>query len=188
MSTKLFLAISLAISVQACAPTLKHDISMPKIPDIGAGQRNSVAGAELLVNPFIDARPKATMVYHKGREYKARGDAAGAVETKVRNKLEKEGFRFSSRAPLALSGELRKWEAKVSVGFPAQVDSMAAVYVEVRDPANKRIYAGEYSGNASKQHPNLDAEDINETLGTAMQQALNQLFADAQLLDILQSF
>ena len=62
------------------------------------------------------------------------------------------------------------------------------MYVEVRDPTNKRIYSGEYSGTASKEHPNLDEKDVSETLGTAMQQAINQLFADQQLMDILQSF
>lgn len=188
MKIRLLVAACSALGAVGCAPGLKHDIVMPSIPAIAENSQVAAGGAELLVNPFLDARPSATIVRYKGRDIKTQGEAAAAVEARVRERLERAGFSFARTAPLALSAELRAWQADVSSGFPADVQSKAAVYVEVRDPANKRIYSGEYTGMASMQHPNLSEDDIRQTLGVSMQQALNQLFADAQLMEILQSF
>ena len=87
-----------------------------------------------------------------------------------------------------ISGQVRKWHANVTGGFQGKIESEASVYVEVLDPANKRIYSGVYNGVSSLETPNVDVKDMRESLGAAMASAIEQLNKDQQLVKLLSSF
>lgn len=181
----LLLALLLCVS---CSPKLGSKISLPAIPSIGKQGDIATSGAEVYVLTVVDARGERTIATFEGRSIEPRDDVALSIKGAVSKALEEQGFSLSEFAPVSLTAEVRSWNAEVSGGMPSSVSSEAKVYVEIRDPANKKIYSGMYSGHSMIQEASLGEEEVQESLGTSMAEALRQIFVDKQLVEVLASF
>jgi hypothetical protein len=164
-------------------------MSVPRLIPAGAPEaRSNEFDAFIFVDQFIDARPSPAVARVEDRDVGASNDPVEEVVGGIKRALEKRGFTFSDTAPVILSGELRAWVSLVTEGLPSKSEATAELYVEVLDPANKRVYSGVYKGYAAKESPGLDEGDVQETLRISMTEAIQQIMADKQLVGLLASY
>lgn len=190
MKTKIIVLL-LLMALTACGPSTPKSLELPelKIRDVGSKvQSKRAAPSYVFVDDFIDMRLEQSIASVDGEAVPHREEISGVVRGGLRQALERKGFVFSDTAPIVLSGELRKWKADVTGGFTSTIHSEASIYVEILDPANKRIYAGVYNGFSTIEGPSIGSEDMREALGTSMQEAIRQVLNDPQLLKLLNSF
>ena len=183
----------LAMSVLAvgCGPRLPPKLALPNLKIVNVGAKVAGNGGQLsyvYVGEFIDIRETSAIAVLDGKEIAPKNDVGPVVIGGVKQALKKKGFEFSDTAPVVLSGEVRNWVARVTSGFSGKVDSEASLYVEIIDPANKRIYAGVYNGFSNVESPSLGKDDVREALKTSLEEAVRQITADAQLMELLASF
>jgi hypothetical protein len=145
-------------------------------------------GVFVYVGEFIDQRASKEIVTLEDKTVAPNGDIGKSVAEGLERALAMQGYEMTDTAPLILSGEVRNWSATLSGGFSKNLESDAAVFVEILDPANKRVYSGVYKGFASIQSPSISEADIRSVLQTSMSEAVRQVTADAQLLKILSAF
>lgn len=174
-----------------CGPSLRSSLEVPKIAPFA--KRDSQLKRDrydsyVFVDEFVDSRERKRIVTIEGRDVDPAGDVVEAVVDGLERALSMEGFKFSDTAPIILAGEVRQWETQITGGFTKRAESEAALYVEVLDPANKRVYSGVYRGFAAFESPGLDEEDIRETLRTSMTEAVEQVVEDEQLMRLLAAF
>ena len=177
--------------VYSCGPSISKSFVLPKIdPQVSpdATLKNQGADSYVFVDEFIDARPKAAVVNYNGRLIESDSEAVKIIVDGLREGLTVKGFKLSDTAPTILAGELRTWVANVSGGFTKISRAESAVFVEVLDPANKRVYSGVYKGFATIESPGLNEKDIRDTLRTSMNEAVQQVLADEQLIRLLSAF
>ena len=75
--------------------------------------------------------------------------------------------------------EITEWFANVVVDFPSSVaDARAELSLQVYDGDNQLRYRGLFSGAAFQEHPYLDKAKVEDTLGRAMSEAVNELVVD----------
>ncbi len=191
--TTLFLGLLIILS--SCSSSLKPVMNVPSIPKPDLSTVNTHGSglaegrfAELFVADFTDARESEIVASLKGIDSKFLGSASEKVHARVEDFLREKGFTLNDDAPLVLLGQVKKWSADITAGVPATVEAKAAISIEVRDPANRRIYAGTYEGVATLKEPGVGTEEISKALGVAMSESLREVLADKQLLDLLTSF
>jgi len=186
ISAMLFLLVPF---IWSCGPSLPAKMSLPKLKITNVGARTVDSEASyVLVDDFIDARVGEAIAILDGKPIPHKEDIGPVVAEGVKQALELKGFRFSDTAPIVLSGEIRKWVANISSGFSGKVSAEGSLYVEILDPANKRIYAGVYNGFATVESPSIDKNDVREALRICVEEAIRQIAADAQLMRLLASF
>ena len=83
---------------------------------------------------------------------------------------------------------MRKWRSKVGAKDSSAIDSEATLFVELLDPTGKKIYSGTYNGTRSSQFPVVTRIDVQDSLGLAMANAIEQVISDQQLIEMLGSF
>lgn len=186
------LALSCALACfgfVSCSPHLKQTMPVPEVPisikDAGSkGNQSSF----VFVDEIKDTRTNPRLAEINGKESAPDGPVGPSVQTALSEALKQGGFLISDSAPVMISGEVREWSARVEGGMAAKVESIASVYLEVFDPANKRIFSGSYHGSSSRQSPSLKEKDVRDSLGVAMSQAIQQVLVDEQLMKLLASF
>lgn len=181
----------LALQLVGCGPSAPKSLPLPeiKVKDVGGKiNRQEDLPSYIFVDDFIDARTEQAIAEVDGKKVPYSDEISRVIRGGMRGALEKKGFVFSDTAPIVLSGELRKWKALVDGGFKSTISSEASLYVEILDPANKRIYAGVYNGFSTVEGPSLGSEDIQSALATAMGEAIQQVLNDQQLVKLLNSF
>lgn len=187
----LLFTIAICFLLIGCGPSAPKSLKLPeiKIREVGKKVKGPDDEASyIFVDDFIDARIEQSIAEVDGTKVPPEGDTSVFVRAGLRQALERKGFVFSDTAPIVLSGELRKWKADVVGGFSSTIRSEASLYVEILDPANKRIYAGVYNGFSNIEGNSLGAEDIQEALRISMQEAVRQVIKDMQLIKLLSSF
>lgn len=182
-------------TLSGCAPKLGLRLATPdvsledredKTPNKVA--RGDYSGVKVKVVPFLDARSSDTLAIIDGREVLSEGDLGPSVQTGFERQLRDAGGRIALLQAPTMEGEVIDWRAKVTPDFPASgVTAKAKIRVSVRDKKNKEIYRAVYSGEANKQHPFLDEDDVRANLGFAMASAIEAALADEGLLDSLRS-
>ncbi len=190
-----FAALLMGLSVlglcTGCGPSLPSSLSLPKIKISSEGNRTRNTGSAtsyVYVDEFIDSRGSSAIAILDGKDIPHKEDVSPVIVDGVKQALKQRGFEFSETAPIVLSGEIRQWIARVTSGFSSKVDAEASLYVEVLDPANKRIYAGVYNGFATVESPSLGTKDVQTALQTCLEEAIGQITADGQLTKLLSSF
>jgi len=184
---RVLMVILLGIALSACAPRFEGALEPPIIRQVKPGLETRT-GAAVSVARFGDATEGKPIVKYRDKEVMPAAPLIPVVEGAVADAFKAMGFAPDETAPLLVTGEIRTWKSKVSGSMPAKAESEASVYIEVLDPANKRIYSGVYTGTASYSHPSLGTDDVRESLSTAMVAAIEQITADKQRLDLLSSF
>lgn len=175
----------------SCSPSIGSKIALPNLirapeplGDIGRPQYEGY----VFIDELADKRGTQAMAKLDGREILSKSEVAPAVLTGLKDALYRKGFKFSDTAAILLSGEIREWFAQIEGGFRSSADAQAVLYIEVLDPANKRIYSGVYKGTATKESPNLSDKDVTAVLGVSMTEAIEQVIGDRQLMKLLSSF
>lgn len=182
-------SLLLLFTLTACGPSLPSQLSLPHLMPAGAPEAQAPSRqAYIFVDQFIDVRASQEIAKVEGREVSAAESPADAVVAGLRRALEKDGFSLSDTAPVILTGEVRAWTALVTPGFSSESRASAQLFVEVIDPANRRVYSGVYEGFSSKSAPGLDEGDVRETLELSMTEAIKQVLADSQLIGLLSSY
>ncbi len=183
--------IAFLLILSSCGPTLKSTMDIPMV--LPNAKKDSMLadpsrGIFVYVGEFIDQRAEKAIVILEDKKVTPRGDVGKSVAEGLERALAMYGFEMTDTAPLILSGEVRNWSASMSGGFTKNLESDAAVFVEILDPANKRVYSGVYKGFASIEAPSISEADIRSVLQTSMSEAVRQVTADKQLLKILTAF
>jgi hypothetical protein len=185
----LLFCAALSFVSTGCGPSLRSEISVPRLIPAGAPEaRRPSRGSFIFVDQFLDTRPGHALVRIDGRDVRPETEPADEVVAGLKRALERDGFAFSDTAPVILSGELRVWSAEVKDGFSAKAEASSQLFIEVLDPANKRVYSGVYEGFAAKQSPGLSESDVKDALQTSMTEAIRQVMVDTQLIGLLASY
>ena len=188
----LLLVLSVALLlILACGPSFKGSIGVPPVTVVKelnpAGRLNS--NTYLFVDEFVDSRPNKAIALVDGKnEVQSVGEVVPVVVQGLKDSLGNVGFSFSDSAPVVLSGELRKWSADVSGRMPTKIKAEAQLYIEVLDPANKKIYSGVYNGFSNMDSGSVGEPEVKKTLSGAMEEAVKQVTSDRQLIALLQSY
>ncbi|MFN8392678.1 MAG: YajG family lipoprotein [Bdellovibrionota bacterium] len=177
-------------SLVSCGPSLKSTIDLPviKVSPQKVSREERTANTYLYIDELIDARVEKTIIKRDHKEVLPSGDVAPVVVDALKQALGDKGFSFSESAPVIISGEVREWIADVSGSLPTKVNAQATIFIEILDPANKRIYSSVYKGFASLEEASIDEKDVKKTLATSMEQAVTQAAMDKQLVTVLSSF
>ncbi len=187
----LFVAISFLFVVSpliGCGPSLRSSIGVPEIHIKQVKAPPSDNMSYLFVDEFSDHREPKALVHRDKKDVMPAGDVVPAVTKALKQALEAKGFQLSESAPVIISGEVREWVADVTGSLPTKVSAKAAVFIEVLDPANKRVYSGVYKGFASVEEASVSEEDVQRGLASAMEEAVLQVASDKQLVNLLSSF
>ncbi len=186
VSMILILLLSAALG---CGPSLGRTIALPEVPAGGAAAvRPVTAGTLLFIDEVKDVRAENALVGYAGKNINADREVSPVVREALEKAFKGRGFTISDSAPIIVTGEVKNWFANVRGGLPGSVDSNASIQIDVFDPANKRIFSGNYQGSAALETPSVDERDIRGALGTAMSEAISQILADQQLIELLASF
>lgn len=173
-------------AVPGCSPKLPARINAPSVEfPVKAGVTGEMS---IFIDAFVDARPKKAIVEYNDQEIAHIQDLGPLVVDGIATALQGQGFSIADTAPVILSGQIRQWSAKVTGGMPSKVDSTAELYVELLDPANKRMYSGVYKGFAAVESPSLDEDEVQTALRASMKQTISQMVADQQLIRLLKTF
>lgn len=182
-------AVALIVGLSACSPSLKDTLEVP-IVNAPAMAKNveKVSNAYLYIDEFSDARPNKAIASMDEKEIQPAGDVVPSVVKALKEALVNRGFEISESAPVMVSGEVRQWFAEIAGSMPTRVNVEAAIFIEVLDPANKRIYSGVYQGKSWKESSSMKEEDIRKTLGEGMEEAIKRVTADERLMGLISSF
>ena len=176
-----------------CSETLHSAIELiPIVPPQKPEEPAEVKPLDsvVYVDVFLDARPAKSVVVieGEGREVPASNDVVEVVVQGLQKALQKKGYQFADTAPIILSGEIRQWSSRVTGSFSKRVESNAELYVEVRDPADRRVYSGVYRGFAARETAGMSEDDVQQVLRLSMTEAISQVTGDEQLMKLLSSF
>lgn len=184
------LVLILVLFVAGCGPSLSERLSVPEIQvpqstQAGLPPKNQTA---IDLVDVKDGRLSTAVVFMENKSV----EPLGSVTTSLRNALlqavSQEGFQVKAGAPLRVNAEIRSWSVRVERSLASTGKAEAKFFVEVFDPSDKKIYAGNYEGYSSMQHPALDENDIRKALALAMGEAVKQFSEDRALTDLLGSF
>ena len=173
-----------------CGPTLRDKLA---VPDITVPKSSSKLPEEvrtlIFVDQFTDSRISHALVEEEGKESgESEGDVGLVVQSAVAAAFREKGFTVTDDAPVALSGKVKSWKARVQGGLGAKAEGEAVLALELFDPANRRVFSGEYSGSAMIKAGSMNEDDVRKCLGLAMAQAIAQVVSDQKLTRLLLSF
>ena len=187
---KLF-AFSVILFCAACAPKLGATIDAPQIPapatkpDVRArlGSYVAIQGVEDtrvgIEATDADQAPGYTEPY---------GGVNAIVENGMKKAFQESGIAVVDTAPVTLKAEVRKWRSQLDAKSTSKLNSEATLYVELQDPTGKKLYSGTYNGSRSSQFPVVTRVDVQDSLGLAMANAIEQVISDPQFLELLGSY
>ncbi len=173
--------------LSGCSSSVHSIVPVPKIPPaVKKNAMGTIPGHPVVfVDQIKDARSVNYFVDNRGSYSSAAGDLTLSVSEGLKQALKDTGFELEESAPVIVTGEIRDWVATLGRGG---VSSRAKLYIEVYDPANKKIYSGTYEGFSDFDNPSINTEDVTQSLGTAMAETISQVLGDQKLLGLLSSF
>lgn len=171
-----------------CAPSLgttieAGDIPVPAVQSTARARFGSVVG----IQDIRDNRP-APVVDGTEKFTEPHGGIPQLVESALKTTLGDAGVSVVSSAPVAMKVEVLKWRSQVDPKASVMLRSEASLLIELFDPAGKKVFSGTYNGVRSSQFPVVTRVDVKDSLGLAMSNALEQLVADPQFIEIIGSF
>ncbi len=189
-ATFLFILSVCFLTCISCSTRVGGTIHLSKIPtvEIDHGSKITASDAALFIDELRDTRPESQVADFNGRSIFSDSAFDLLVKESLQQTFRQKGFVISDSAAVVLSGEIRQWHAEITGGVPGTVKSKASIFLEVFDPANRRVYTGTYQGTASVERASINDKDVNVSLTTAMQQAIRQVVLDEQLVKLLSSF
>ncbi len=188
IASRFLVGALLVAGLAACSPNLGTTIEAPQVP-IAPVKSDARArlGSYVSIQSVEDARPgPSTDTSEKYTE--PYGGVNTIVEAGLKNAFRESGIAVIDTAPVTIKAEVRRWRAQVSSKSSSAIDSEATLYVELLDPTGKKIYSGTFNGTRASQFPVVTRVDVQDSLGLAMANAIEQVITDPQLLELLGSF
>jgi uncharacterized lipoprotein YajG len=184
------LPLSAIVFALGCGISLQPTMAVPFIPTAKSEVSAIPKDIEyyIAVEEFSDDRPSKALAVKGEQQSESVTDVGVAVQKAVESSFRNLGFMIDANSALLVRGKVKKWISEVKSGMPSEASSEAVVFVEVLDPTNKRVYHGTYQGTAGIRSPSLSRDQISESLGSAMSQALTQLVSDQGLVTLLRSY
>lgn len=183
------LAAALAVlCVTGCSTYVGKTIEIRELPSFDSESRSMPDITALVALEEIkDVRgsiPSSTVGDdNEGRITSPEGDVGRIVQDSLAKALLSKGIGVSSRAPLRIWGEIRRWRARITTTATSSIKSDAALYLEVIDNSGSRVYSGTYHGTRASEFPVASLNDFRDSLGLAMLEAVAQAVDDQQFLD-----
>lgn len=179
-----FFLLVLSLTFSACSASLNSLIGVPTIQLKKAAQ--TVSGEpEVKIDPIVDARANDTVAALSTKEAKIQGDILAAIQTATENAFKAHGFTLSAEAPLVVKTQLKTLFADIADN---KVSTTASISLEVQDPANRRVYSAHYDGSVNLEASGINSDDVKRSLGIALGEAIDAMFADQRLVRLLSSF
>ncbi len=179
---------SLILGGAGCAPSLGPTIEAGDIPPPATQPATRARfGSVVGIQDIRDNRPApATDGSEKFTE--PHGGVPQLVEAALKTTLSDAGVSVVSSAPVEMKVEVLKWRSQVDPKANVMLRSEASLLIELYDPAGKKVFSGTYNGVRSSQFPVVTRVDVKDSLGLAMSNALEQLVADPQFIELVGSF
>lgn len=189
MNYKIVLLFLLSIFVCACAPGLGTSLGIPSVTYQASSDNMAppIGLSKINILPFKDQRINQELCEIDGRKLLASFNTGEYARSLVVDYFREHKVRVSNFSTPIIDGEIHEWLSVVTPGFPlSKLNAKANLILRVYAQENKLLYTGKYYGSVSFEHPLLDQARIEESLGRAMQEALNQAFSDQGFVDSLQ--
>lgn len=182
----MWLACGAVFLSAGCAPGLGTELSVERIPEAQEIAPGSDYLFKVRVEKLRDQRKNRAAAEVGGRELEPLGDPGMSVKSALEQRLKSQGGRVSLFEGPILGGEIRDWRVRVIPAFPlSRADARADVTLELYDGAGRVVYRGNYSGTFQAENPVFSSRDIEDVLGGAMAEALNQALDDDGLMSKL---
>ena len=173
--------VGVGLSAVGCAPSLGKSLHV-SIPLPASPERLVDRRAQLMpvtVSKVRDSRPVPELAEIDGRVVPPAFNVGFEVEKALRAGLKDSDMTLSEFSKSRVQVEITEWFANVVVDFPSSVaDARAELSLQVYDGDNQLRYRGLFSGAAFQEHPYLDKAKVEDTLGRAMSEAVNELVVD----------
>ena len=175
-------SIILILSLNACIASVGDKISVSKIPAIessdGAG---SLARASVTAIEVVDVREGTIANNSEPERTEATGEVSQVLQQAISNELRKKGAQLGV-GDKQLRVEIREWHNTATAKGAVELNSKAALYTEVIDGSGESTYSGVYQGSRSSTFPIASANDIEQSLGIAMSEAIGEALKDGGLI------
>lgn len=183
---KLILTSAVALALGACSAKIESNYPVPEIPKAST-VTSELHGVGLSFQSFVDARmPLRNEVANKSSIHtQPEGDVAGSVEQAFKEALTVQGANVGYGTGKMVTGEIRRWDSQVAAAASGSIESNATLFIEVKGETGERLFAGEYHGSRSSTFPVIARQDVGESLGIAMSEAITQALRDPNLRRVL---
>ena len=190
-------AALLAPNFTGCGPYLSTSMEVPEIPvgSADAGTRASLgeigessaapSSHSVAIERIVDLRQSPVIVTRGDDAIELIGDVGIRVSDAVKRALLDKGFSVSAFGENSVRGQVKTWRAAVESSLNGTLESEAAIFIEVFNKREQRIFSGEFRGSAKSQTPLISNSDVQESLGKAMAKAIEELITDSQFLEAI---
>jgi hypothetical protein len=189
-NTKIALFVYI-LALNACSTNISSSIKVPSISPIKVSSPIDTGDArdnELQIADVLDERPSMVVGTLKNKTCEFSGDAVSPVRDAIKTTFKNNNFIFVNNAPLVLTIKLKRWDAEIKAGMPAEVNAFAKIAIEVKDPALRKIYGGNYEGSIFMKQSGIGDQELSKALSAAMAEAIKQTILDEKLMRVLSSF
>jgi len=173
-----FSHIILSLLLASCVAVVGPTTPVPNIPEGDAISHDEMIYSSVSIESFRDVRSEP-----EDKKISPEGDVNQSVQAAFTNALRKRGVTISNSAPISIHAEIRTWHA-ITRG-KGELESEASLYIEVHSNTGNRIFSAIYNGHRSSTFPLISAEDINDSLGLSMAQAIDQCLYDASMRNVI---
>ena len=170
----------------ACAMRVDSNYPVPAIPEVDSQKTSALHGLNISLQPFLDARLPAIQEKSNVSIAQPEGEVVQTVESAFAEALQAQGVVLATDGGKNIVGEIRRWDSKVAASTSGSIDSNATLYLEVKDADGNSLFSGEYHGSRSSQFPVIAKQDVGDSLGLAMSEAITQAIRDKNLHRSLQ--
>ncbi len=169
---------ALALFLSSCVAAVGSSIEVPDVPAGDAVSFDEMINSSVALGSFRDVRQEPDP-----NRISPEGEVTSRVKDAYEKSLTKRGTRISDSAPVVVHAEIRNWYA-ITKGT-GEVESEASVYIEVHSKDSNRIFSALYHGSRASTFPLVTAQDISDSLGLAMAQAIDQSLYDQAMRAVL---
>lgn len=179
-----------ALAFISCAPQVGVIIDAPAIPTLAKPDTRARLGSYVNLDKVQDTRMVGKIGTVEANVTEPYGnDITENIKTSIRQALSDVGVSSNDTAPVAMNVEIRSWKSQVGTkSGSGKIVSDASLYIELYDPTGKRLFSGSYNGQRTSDFPIISKVDIQDSLGLAMANAIEQMVTDPELINILGSF
>jgi hypothetical protein len=166
-------------AILGCVATVGPSLSITKVPVKTQDIINLITQGNTGIGSITDSR---TLDYNSTAQglVTPEGDISRIVETTLVDYLKAAGTNINFNAPRIVQADVREWQSAYQGSTTGSLDSKASIYIEVLNQQNKmKIFSGVFHGNRASHFPIVTPEDIKDSLGFAMSQAIEQVIKDS---------
>lgn len=166
------------LTLSSCVAVVGPSVNVPEIPVGDAVSIDENITSSISLGSFRDVRSEPVE-----NRISPEGDVTAAVKAAFKKSLEKRNGYVIDNASVTVMAEVRNWHA-ITKGT-GEIESDASLYIEVHVRDKGRIFSGLFHGHRASTFPLISAQDIDDSLGLAMAQAIDQVLYDRAVISAL---